>query len=147
MRTDQLDVASGQSLTKRIAFGGSVVDQTVGYEESDRLVEQRLNESDLGGTCAIDINSQRQPSTSSISLLLLPRLVGPTRSPLFRRGERAIGNAFISVHFALPIQRGNKALPSCFPDTIATPLGKAPRAGGVRRERTGQVFPASAGPQ
>ena len=60
MRAYQLDVAIGQPRAKRVAVGGSVVDQAVGHVGSDRLVEQRLNQSDFRGTCAIDVDRQRQ---------------------------------------------------------------------------------------
>jgi len=88
MRTDQLDAVFGESITERIAVRGMVVNQSRSVFTQNVIVEQRFNQSHFGRAGAVKVDSQRQarPSLSSINLLPLPRLVGPTHSPLFLPG-------------------------------------------------------------
>lgn len=63
MGTDQLDVASGQSFTQRVAVGRAIIDQSAWHVRCDRRVDQALDKVDLGMIGCLDVNGQRQSGT------------------------------------------------------------------------------------
>lgn len=59
MRTVPLDAALGQTLAKRIAIGGLVVDRRVANRRGDRLVEQRPTTARIGLWPREQLSNQR----------------------------------------------------------------------------------------
>ena len=60
VRTDELDASLGQALPERITVGGPIVDEPVRQASDDRLLQQRLDQSDFAGTGAVDVDGKRQ---------------------------------------------------------------------------------------
>ena len=57
--TDQVDVAPSQSLPKRIAVSGAVVDKATRTAPQQLLLQQRFDERDFGGAGTVEIDGQR----------------------------------------------------------------------------------------
>lgn len=61
MRTDELNALVSETIAQRIGVGGAVVDQSWCVLIENMIVEQRFNQSHLGGAGAVHVDPQRQP--------------------------------------------------------------------------------------
>jgi len=60
MRTNQFDPPVSQSLSQQITVGSPVIDEPIRYLRCDRLIEQRFDQRDFGGTGGVYVDCERQ---------------------------------------------------------------------------------------
>src|SRR3712207_9035457 len=85
------------------------------------------------------------PSTTSITLVPLPRLVLPTATPSFGRHEATVQEHFSPLDLLLPVQEGQQFAPDLLPGAVRFPRPKPPPAGGREAVFLSHVLPAISG--
>lgn len=126
--------------------GGPIVDEPVRQTSDDRLLQQRLDQSDFAGTGAIDVDGERQSGAVDQehelrALAALGRAV--VIAPFLAAAN--VPSAKPSSHSTSPCRSSFKiSRRHAVPHALVRPLLEASPTSDVRRERAWQILPGGA---